>query len=401
MGHVENDVVVVGGGLVGLATAYALASRGRSVTVCEKEPRWAAHQSGHNSGVVHSGLYYAPGSLKAQLATRAAAELGDLCADWDVPYRRTGKLIVALEPDELPRMQRLAERGAANGVPVRQLTPEQAREYEPEVRCVGALHVASTGVCNFPALARALADRSARAGAELRLSTTVTALADDRGGVRVITDAGEFRAAQVVNCGGLFSDRLLRPEQRRDVRIVPFRGEYWALRPERADLVRGLVYPVPDPELPFLGVHLTRGIDDTVHIGPNAVFAFKRAGYRWRDVSPSDVVDAISFPGLWRMARKHLRIGIVEAAQSLVPRLALRNVQRMLPALQRADLVRHPAGVRAQAVGRDGKPCDDFVIRQQGRVLHVINAPSPAATASVLIGERLADTVVAAAASVD
>jgi len=393
MGGQDADVVVVGGGLVGLATAHALAGRGSEVVVCEKEDHWAGHQSGHNSGVVHSGLYYQPGGLKAALATKAAAELGDLCSDWGVAYRKPGKLVVAVEQHELGPLGALAERGRANGVPVRELSPAEVREREPYVRCVGALEVGSTGVCDFPALARALAGRLAAAGAQLQLGTTVRSLVEEASGVRVVTSRGEIRTARVVNCAGLYSDRLLSARQRRDVRIVPFRGEYWALREDRSDLVGGLVYPVPDPDLPFLGVHLTRDVHDHVHIGPNAVLALSREGYRRRDVNPGDVVDALTYPGLWRMARHHAATGVGEAVRSLIPALAIRALQRMLPDVQRSDLVSHPAGVRAQAVNRDGQPCDDFVIRDDGRVLHVINAPSPAATASILIGQRLAGLV--------
>src|SRR5699024_177393 len=281
----------------------------------------------------------------------------------------------------------------ANGVPVREIGPSEAREHEPHVRCVGALHVESTGVCDFVGLAQALADRLGAAGAELRRGTRVTALRPEPVGVRVVTEHGDWHAAQVVNCSGLHSDRLLGRAARRTTRIVPFRGEYWALRPERRDLVRGLVYPVPDPDLPVLGVHLTRDVHDVVHIGPNAVLALRREGYRWRDVSVTDLVDTLSFPGLWRMARRHLGTGIAEVARSAVPALLVRSARAMLPQLQRTDLARHPAGVRAQALTRAGVPCDDFVLQRQGPVLHVVNAPSPAATASLLIGERIAAMV--------
>jgi len=391
----DADAVVVGGGLVGLATARALTARGEQVLLCEKEDRWAAHQSGHNSGVVHSGLYYPPGGLKATMAARAAAELGELCAEWGVAYRRTGKLVVAVRPEELPRMRALAERGRANGVPLGELSPAEARQYEPHIRCVGALRVESTGVCDFPSLARAMADRLRADGAELRRSTEVIGLRDDGSDVVVATTAGDFRVCRVVNCAGLYSDRLLSPADRRDARIVPFRGEYWGLRPAVAELVRGLVYPVPDPTLPFLGAHLTRGVDDGVHLGPNAILALSREGYRWRDVSASDLLDAVGYPGLWRMARRHARAGAGEFARSVLPALLVRSARRMLPELTRADLVRHPAGVRAQAIRRDGRLSDDFVVRRRGRVVHVVNAPSPAATASLQIGERIADLALA------
>lgn len=385
------DTVVIGGGLVGLATARALTERGVGVLVCEKEDRWAAHQSGHNSGVIHSGLYYRPGSLKATMATQAAQELPELCADWGVPYRVTGKLVVAQRDSELGRMRGLLARGEANGVPVVEISPGQAREHEPHVRCVGALHVASTGVVDFTALAEAIAARLADAGAELHLATKVLGLVREDGRVRVLTTAGEVVAGHVVNCSGLHSDRLLDKQTRRQTRIVPFRGEYWALRPDKTDLVNGLVYPVPDPDLPFLGVHLTRDVHDHVHIGPNAVFALRREGYRWRDLSLPDLADALSFPGLWRMAADNIGTGLGEMARSAIPALMVKAAQQMLPELTRSDLVRHPAGVRAQALARDGKPSDDFVLHRDGPILHVVNAPSPAATASLQIGQRLAE----------
>jgi L-2-hydroxyglutarate oxidase len=392
---VREPTIVIGGGLVGLATALALVRRGEPVVVCEKEPDWAQHQSGNNSGVVHSGIYYVPGSLKAEMARAASGELAAFCAEHDVAYRRTGKMIAATHAGELIRMRTLLDRGRANGVPVREITLDEAREREPHVSCVGALWVESTGVCDFPGLARRLAQMVSDGGAELRLNTEVRAINNRTDGVEVITTEGDLiRASAVANCAGLQSDLLLAAEQGKkssDIRIVPFRGEYYSLVPRRRDLVRGLVYPVPNPALPFLGVHLTRTVHNDVHVGPNAVLALKREGYRWRDISPIDMWRSLTFPGLWRVAATHGRYGIGEIARSLVPRLFLAAVQQMLPEVTASDLVRSGAGVRAQAVRRDGTLCDDFVLEAHGRVLHVLNAPSPAATTCLQIGVQIAD----------
>lgn len=397
----REPTIVIGGGLVGLATALALVRRGESVVVCEKEPDWAQHQSGNNSGVVHSGIYYVPGSLKAEMTRAASVELPAFCAEHDVAYRRTGKMIAATHGGELLRMRTLLDRGRANGVPVREITRDEAREREPHVSCVGALWVESTGVCDFPGLARRLAQMVGDGGAELRLNTKVRAINNRTEGVEVITTEGDLlRATAVANCTGLQSDLLLAAEQGKkssDIRIVPFRGEYYRLAPQRRDLVRGLVYPVPNPALPFLGVHLTRTVHDDVHVGPNALLALKREGYRRRDISPIDMWRLLTFPGLWRVAATHGRYGIGEMARSLVPRLFLSAVQRLLPEVTAGDLARSGAGVRAQAVRRDGTLCDDFVLEAHGRVLHVLNAPSPAATTCLQIGEQIADQLASVA----
>ena len=391
----RKPIVVIGGGLVGLATALALVRRGEPIIVCEKESDWAKHQSGNNSGVVHSGIYYAPGSLKAKMAREASEQLAVFCAEHGVDYRRTGKMVVATDVGELPRMRAILDRGSANGVPIREITIGEAREREPHVSCVGALWVESTGVCDFPALARRFAQMASDSGAELRLNTEVRALNNHSDGVEVITTKGDLISAQaVVNCAGLQSDLLLAAEQGKassDIRIVPFRGEYYSLVPQRHDLVRGLVYPVPNPALPFLGVHLTRTIHNDVHVGPNAVLALKREGYKWRDISAVDMLRSLTYPGLWRVMATHWRYGIGETARSLVPRLFLSAVQQVLPEVTSGDLVRSGAGVRAQAVRRDGTLCDDFVLETHGHVLHVLNAPSPAATASLQIGRLIAD----------
>ncbi|HEV7755714.1 MAG TPA: L-2-hydroxyglutarate oxidase [Mycobacteriales bacterium] len=380
--------VVVGGGILGLATAHRilLDRPGASVTVLEKEHRWAAHQTGHNSGVIHAGVYYAPGSLKASFCTGGRLSMVDFCREYGVPYRICGKLVVATRPEEVPRLRALHARSLANGLDVRMLTPEQAREHEPHVSCVAAMHVPETGIVDFGAVCRTLADLLTEAGADLRLGTRVTAI---HGSV-VETTGGEVPADVVVNCAGLHADRVARlAGVRPEARIVPFRGEYYELRPERRDLVRGLVYPVPDPQLPFLGVHLTRTIHGSVHAGPNAVLALSREGYSWREVRLRDLAEAAAFPGLWRLARRHYRYGAAEVGRSLSTALFVRSLARLVPDITPDDVVPAGAGVRAQAVRRSGDLVDDFLISRRGRQVHVLNAPSPAATSALAIARHV------------
>jgi len=388
-GAYDCDVLVIGGGIVGLSTAYAItrAAPGTRVTVLEKEPGPARHQTGRNSGVIHSGVYYRPGSLKARFAVRGAAEMVKFCAEYGIAHAVTGKLIVATERDELPRLHALVQRGRENGLQVRELGAAQIGEYEPEVRGLAAIHVGTTGVCDFVGVARQLARAS---GAEIRYGARVVRV-DRRPerGVAVLTAAGDVvRGRVLVNCAGLYCDEVARlTGDEPGVRIVPFRGEYYELA--RPELVRGLVYPVPDPAFPFLGVHLTRGIDGGVHIGPNAVPALAREGYGWGVVRPGEVAGTVAWPGSWVMARRHWRYGAGELRRSVSRRAFLTAVRRLLPAVEEADLVRAPAGVRAQAVLRDGTLVDDFLIREGSRAVHVLNAPSPAATASLPIGREI------------
>ncbi|MGW2346924.1 L-2-hydroxyglutarate oxidase [Streptomyces sp. NPDC001661] len=389
----DGDVLVVGGGIVGLSTAYAVsrAAPGTRVVVLEKEEGPARHQTGRNSGVIHSGIYYRPGSLKARFAVRGAAEMVKFCAEYGIAHEVTGKLIVATERDELPRLHALVQRGRENGIPVRELGAAQIQEYEPEVRGLAAIHVGTTGIVDYRAVAERFAEAS---GAEIRYGADVVQI-DRRAdrGVAVRTRAGDvIRGRVLVNCAGLRCDEVARltgddPE----MRIVPFRGEYFELG--RPDLVRGLVYPVPDPAFPFLGVHLTRGIDGGVHVGPNAVPALAREGYDWGTVRPREVGGTLVWPGAWRMARSHWRYGAGEVHRSLSKSAFTKAVRRLVPAVTAEDMVPVAAGVRAQAVLRDGTLVDDFLIREGARAVHVLNAPSPAATASLPIGREIARRV--------
>ncbi|WP_030547729.1 L-2-hydroxyglutarate oxidase [Streptomyces albus] len=400
----DCDVLVIGGGIVGLSSAYAItrAAPGTRVVVLEKEPGPARHQTGRNSGVIHSGIYYRPGSFKARFAVRGAAEMVRFCAEQGLPYEVTGKLIVATEREELPRLHTLVQRGREHGIPVRELGPAQIQEHEPAVRGLAAIHVGSTGVCDYGAVARRLARLAEEAGASIRYGAEVRAIGRRSSSVAVRTaDGAVLRARALVNCAGLHSDRVARlAGDEPGMRIVPFRGEYYALAPGRAGLVRGLVYPVPDPAFPFLGVHLTRGVDGQVHIGPNAVPALAREGYDWRTLRPAELAGTLAFPGSWRIARRHWRYGAGELRRSLSKSAFTEAVRRMLPEVSPADLVPAPAGVRAQAVLPDGSLVDDFLFAEAPRTVHVLNAPSPAATASLPIGREVARRALAALGAV-
>ncbi|MBH5336255.1 L-2-hydroxyglutarate oxidase [Streptomyces pactum] len=396
----DCDVLVIGGGIVGLSTAYAItrAAPGTRVIVLEKEAGPARHQTGRNSGVIHSGIYYPPGSLKARFAVEGAAELVKFCAEYDIPHETTGKLIVATDRAELPRLHALVQRGRENGIPVRELGPAQIMEYEPHVRGLAAIHVGTTGTCDYGAVANRLAGLATDAGTSVRYGEEVRAIGRRASAVAVRTASGSVvRAGALVNCAGLHCDRIAQlAGDDPGMRIVPFRGEYYELVPSRAPLVRGLVYPVPDPAFPFLGVHLTRGIDGRVHIGPNAVPALAREGYTWHTVRPDEFAATLAYPGAWRIARRHWRYGAGELRRSASKRAFTDAVRRLLPVVRTDDLVRAPAGVRAQAVLPDGTLVDDFLFAESARAVHVLNAPSPAATASLPIGREVARRALAA-----
>jgi L-2-hydroxyglutarate oxidase len=396
MPDTDYDVLIAGCGIVGLATALALvqARPGIRVGMVDKEPRLGAHQSGHNSGVLHAGIYYTPGSLKAKMAVSGRAEMVDFCARHGVNHEICGKVIVATTSAELPRLHALAERGRANGVPNELIGPERLAELEPHAAGVAAIHVPVTGIVDFAQVCEVMASLVQAAGAEIRLSTAVTSVQSADGGAVVTTTDGDIRARWVVNCAGLQSDRVARAAGiETDVQIVPFRGEYYKLVPKRRHLVRNIIYPVPDPSFPFLGVHFTRRIGGDVEAGPNAVLALAREGYRWRDVRWADVRETLAWPGTRALARKYWRTGLGEMWRSANKHAFVRALQCLVPDIRAEDLQRAPAGVRAQALARDGGLLDDFAIREVGRVVNVLNAPSPAATASLPIGRTVASLI--------
>jgi L-2-hydroxyglutarate oxidase len=387
-------VGIVGGGIVGVALAHHIAGMGRdvAVTVLEKEPGLARHQTGRNSGVVHAGLYYTPGSLKARLCRRGVELLSAFCAAHGLAYDRCGKVVVALDQDELGRLEAIHRRAVANGVPgVRTVGRDELAELEPHVRGVAALVSPTTAVVDFGEVTRRLAAEATALGAEIRTGAPVRAIAQDAGGVAVRAGGDRLAFDDLVICGGLHTDRLARlAGHEGDPRVVPFRGEYYELAPGRRDLVRGLVYPVPDPRYPFLGVHLTRRVDGGVLVGPNAVLALAREGYRWRDLRAGDLAETLAWPGFRRMAARHWRTGVREVVGSLSRRAFCAAARRYVPELRPSDLLRARSGVRAQAVARDGSLVDDFRISRRGRVVAIRNAPSPAATSSMAIAEHIA-----------
>ena len=387
------DVAVVGGGIVGLATAHRLLERrpGLRVVVLEKERHVGVHQSSHNSGVIHSGLYYRPGSLKAELCTRGGRQLEAFAARHGIPWERCGKLVVALTEDELPGLARLEENGRANGLDLEVCGPERIREIEPHAAGLRAIHVPGTGVIDFRAVSRTLAELIATAGGEVRTGAAVTGIGQ-HGGTRLVQVGEEaVEASAVVGCAGLHSDRVAAlTGSRPDARIVPFRGDFYALRSPSRDLVNALLYPVPEPAFPFLGVHFTRRLDGSVWAGPNAVLAFAREGYRRSDVSLRDLGETLAFPGFRTLARRHWRTGLGELWRDWSKRAFHAACRRYLPDLRMEDMVFGPSGVRAQLVEADGTPADDFRVVRRPGLLHVLNAPSPAATACLAIGDRLA-----------
>ena len=389
-------VVIVGGGIVGLAVALEVTKRfpHLRLLLLEKEDGVGRHQSGHNSGVIHSGVYYKPGSQKARLCVEGARALIEFCRAHDIPHQLCGKVIVATQPEELPRLEELRRRGEANGLTGLQLIgPEQLREIEPHATGLRALVVPSTGITDYAVVCEKYAELIRARGGTILTSTAVTGLRNRRDEVVVETSGPAFSTTYLINCAGLFSDRIAgMTGQKPEVMIVPFRGEYYDLIPERSSLVRALIYPVPDPQFPFLGVHFTRRVDGTVDAGPNAVLAFRREGYRRTDFSLRDLASSLAFPGFWRMAAKHWRSGLHEFHRSFSKPAFVRALQRLLPEVRAEDLVPSGSGVRAQALRRDGTLVDDFQFVPSSRMLHVLNVPSPAATASLEIGRSIVKT---------
>ena len=393
MASERYDVAIIGGGIVGMATAMALAARARgSLVVLEAEDRLAPHQTGNNSGVIHSGLYYKPGSQKARTCVEGREALYRFCAERGIAHERCGKLVVATTPEELPRLDELARRGGANGLEgLRRLGQEELREVEPHVAGIAGLLVPHTGIVDYVAVTEGYAAEVRAAGGEIVLRARLRRVRRAAGELRLETSAGTFRAAHLVNCAGLQCDRVARLcGARVGMRIVPFRGEYFELAEQRRHLVRNLIYPVPDPRFPFLGVHFTRRVTGGVEAGPNAVLALKREGYGKASFSARDALETLAYPGFWRLATRYWRMGSGEMWRSWHKAAFVRALQRLLPELRGADLAPGGAGVRAQALASDGSLLDDFSIVEQEGMIHVLNAPSPAATASIAIGRHIA-----------
>jgi L-2-hydroxyglutarate oxidase len=393
-------IIVTGGGIVGLATALKLTRRFPSVevVVLEKESTVGRHQSGHNSGVLHAGLYYKPGSLKARLAVAGIQEMTAFCRENGIHHEICGKLVVAVEAAEVPRLHSLYERGRQNGLAgLRLLNRRQMLEIEPEVAGVEGVHVPEEGIVDYSQVCHVMREKIEKAGGKVVCRSKVTRLRPMGSGWLAQTSAGDWEGDFLVNCAGLHCDRVAElAGEKREVRIVPFRGEYFKLKPDRQHLVRHLIYPVPDPQFPFLGVHFTRLIEGGVEAGPNAVLALAREGYKKTDINLADLCDALSFPGLWRFLGRHKRMSWEEVKRSFSRRLFCRALQRLVPALRAEDLERGGAGVRAQAMSPEGELLQDFCLVQRPNALHVLNAPSPGATASLAIGGEIAAQVAAA-----
>ncbi len=401
----RSDVLIIGGGIVGLATAYqAMLKRpDRSITLLEKEGQLAAHQTGHNSGVLHSGIYYQPGSLKAENCRLGKLAMQEFCAEHAIDFDVCGKVIVALDESELPALERIQERGLANRVACERIGPERLAELEPHAAGIAALHVPEAGIVDYRQVCARLGELLRAGGHQVLLGTKVRDIralsGDDSGkgssgsgnGSVVVTERGEYQATTVINCAGLYCDRVTRfSGQDPGAKIVPFRGEYYDLAPAARKLCRNLIYPVPDPSFPFLGVHFTRMIDGSVECGPNAVLAFRREGYRKLSIHLGELFESLTYPGFLRLARRHWRTGFGEMWRSFSKRAFVRALQRLVPEIRAEDLTAAPAGVRAQALQRDGSMVDDFLIRQDERVINVCNAPSPAATSALNIGALVA-----------
>ncbi len=390
------DFTIVGGGIVGLSTAMALGQTypNAKILLLEKESNWANHQTGNNSGVIHSGIYYKPGSFKAKFCRDGSRSMVEFCQTHNLPHEVCGKVIIATEPHELPLLKNLYDRGLQNNLPVTEITPDEVHNHEPHVNAIAGIHVASTGIADYRAVCLKYAEIATEQGADLKLNTLVSNLIKTPSGYTIETNQGAFNTAFLINCAGLQCDRIaqltgIKPS----AKIIPFRGEYYELIPEKRYLVKGLIYPVPNPSFPFLGVHFTRMADGTVHAGPNAVLSLKREGYKKTDFDLRDSIDTLTYPGFWKLASKHADQGTQEVLRSILKPLFVKSLQRLIPEVTANDLIPTHAGVRAQALQPDGKLVDDFLIVPDDNALHILNAPSPAATASLEIGRSIAQQI--------
>ncbi|MEA5580440.1 L-2-hydroxyglutarate oxidase [Nodularia harveyana UHCC-0300] len=386
------DFAIVGGGIVGLSTAMALGKRypNARILVLEKENNWAFHQTGNNSGVIHSGIYYKPGSFKAKFSRDGSHSMVEFCQEHGIDHEVCGKVIVATEEKEIPRLENIYQRGLENGIQVQRISPEEVKEIEPHVSCVGGVRVFSTGIVNYKQVCRKYAELIEQQGGDLRLNTKVLKIVSSEKHQVLETNNGNFTTRFLINCAGLHSDRLAKLNKvEPQAKIVPFRGEYYELTPEKRYLVKTLIYPVPNPDFPFLGVHFTRMIDGSVHAGPNAVLSLKREGYKKTDFNFRDFAEVITYPGFWKLAAKHADEGIQEIIRSLSKAAFVKSLQKLIPEVQAEDLIPTHAGVRAQALMNNGKLVDDFLIIPGQNSIHVCNAPSPAATSSLEIGKAI------------
>lgn len=387
------DYIVIGGGIVGLATAWQLKNQAKTanIAVLEKEADWALHQTGRNSGVLHSGVYYQPGSLKAKLAVEGRNSMIQFCQQYDVPYEVCGKVIVATDEQELPAMEKLYQRGRKNGLTITKLHKEQVKEHEPHVHSVGGLYIPSTGIVNYQEVAKRLVELLRQRGVDFVLNTEVMRVHEQMEQVIIETNHQTYTAKNMINCAGLYSDELVKQSGIiTDVKIIPFRGEYFTLKESKRYLVKNLIYPVPNPKYPFLGIHLTKMINGEVHAGPNAVVSLKKEGYQKRDIDIKEALATLSFPGFWRLAKDNISVGMMEMSRSIYKGLFVRSLQRLVPDIEANDIEKADAGVRAQAMLKDGQLLDDFFMIPGKRMIHVCNAPSPAATASLEIGKIIA-----------
>ncbi|WP_353932260.1 L-2-hydroxyglutarate oxidase [Okeanomitos corallinicola TIOX110] len=386
------DFAIIGGGIVGLSTAMNLGLRypDAKILVLEKEGKWAFHQTGNNSGVIHSGIYYKPNSFKAKFCRDGSQSMVEFCQKHNIEHDICGKVIVATKPEEIPRLEKLYQRGLENQIPVQKISPEEVKEIEPHVSCLAGIRVFSTGIVNYKQVCLKYAEIITKQGGDLRLNTKVLQISSSGKNQVLETNQGSFETRFVINCAGLHSDRIAKlGKAKPEAKIVPFRGEYYELTPEKRYLVKTLIYPVPNPDFPFLGVHFTRMIDSSVHAGPNAVLSLKREGYKKTDFNLRDFAEVITYPGFWKLAAKHADEGIQEIIRSFSKAAFVSSLQTLIPEVQAEDLVPTHAGVRAQALRNNGSLVDDFLIIPGENSIHVCNAPSPAATSSLEIGKAI------------